>query len=120
MSNLVDKEKLLMGLGSLAKQQHTDYGAEMVRQFISKVIEGAFDFKPTEPRSKSSPELHIDQIRRVCFGAVTGKACPNHIHCDFVKGLSERPCDSVLRPLIEQKFTLIGTKDSILLRGELK
>ena len=109
MSNLVDKVKLLSGLDRLISRQPTNRGAELVTQLKVEIEGGDFDFKLPEstigkPRHL---EIHANQIRGVCFGAVTGKACPKYNSCDFTQGRTETPCDPVLIPLKQKGFVII-------------
>ena len=100
MSNLIDKEKLLKGLLGLLSSEPTMETVRLVDKFSSQVISGEFDFKPAESSKPSGQGcISIDQIRRVCIGAATGRACPQYRICGFVQLNTEVPCESVLKTL---------------------
>jgi hypothetical protein len=109
VSNLADKGKLLLRVDLLISHQPTSYGSELATKLKIEIEAGDFDFKPAEStigRPKSLG-IHVNQIRGVCFGAVTGKACPKYNTCDFTQGRTETPCDPVLIPLKQKGFVIV-------------
>jgi hypothetical protein len=109
MSNLVDKQKLLDYLRDLG-----DHPISPIN--LSKVVESCeFDFHPV-PRgfpAKNLSAIDVAQIRPVCLGAATGKACPSVAACGFVSGKEELPC-TVLRTTLACQCMSITKGEKIL------
>jgi len=113
MGNLVDKTKLLSFL--------SDYQASS-KDLLLALESGELDFHP-KPRITPASALNtidpalntldIAQIRPVCFGVATGKACPEVATCKFILRLEKLPCPLILNTLSFRAVSITDGSETI-------
>jgi len=91
MSNLVDKALLL-------KAFERSTGINPISLLREEILSGNLDFHPVPRNAIETPHKTIDvaQIRPICLGAASGKACPKLSVCKFAAGTANLPCNTIL------------------------